>query len=134
MYVVWEGLIAVCDDMKRYAWYLKTRRYEKALALFKTQQRAVDAMWQAMLRGFHAVSVVTYLPAPLGELLRDRLDREVVPCRDFLSTTPAELVRRLPHMSWVLRIADPELPRSRAFGSAGLYVPAEHPEILGTLL
>lgn len=133
MFVVWEGLIATCDNPAKFDWFMNTRRPGRAVALFKTNQLAVSAMWQAMLHGVHGVSVVTFLPERLWGLVQDRVESDVVPCRDFLGTTPAELVRRLPHMPWVSAIADPELYRSRAYGSYGRHVPAEHPELIGRL-
>lgn len=133
VYVVWEGLIATCGEMRKVRALIKLRRFAKALDMFETHTRAVDAMWQSLQRGQFGMSVLTHLPAPMAALLPDRLDRELVPCRDFLSISPVELVSRLPHMPYVAAIADPELYRARAYGSLGRYVPPEHAEVLGNL-
>lgn len=133
IYVVWEGLIATCGREKKFARCMKTKRYEKALSLFETHQRTVDAMWQTMMRGTLGVSVVTFLPSSIGRLLPERLDDDMVPYRDFLVLTPEILLKRLPHMPWAYVVADPDPRRVLAYGSKGRHVPAEAAELIGFL-
>jgi hypothetical protein len=133
VYVVWEGLLATCGQPEKFRRLVRLRRYARALDLYETHGLAVNAMWQAMTRGDYGVSVLTHLPASVADLLAERLDTEIVPYRELLQISPAELGRRLAYMPWLLAVADPELYRARAYGSRGRFVPPEHAEIIGNL-
>lgn len=133
VYVVWEGLIATTGEMGKVQKYVKMRRFEKALALFQPHYVAIDAMWQAMNRGGYGISVVTHLPEAMAAFLPNRLDMDVVPYRELLTISPGDLVHKIPHMPWLLGIADPELYRARAYGSFGRHVPVEHAYLIGNL-
>jgi len=131
MYVVWEGLIAVCCDMKQFHKLMKQRRYGKALELFEPQPLTIAAMWKAMHDGLPwSFSVVTHLPKPLLDGVLDSLAAENVPYQSFLAVSPGELRHRLPYMPWVIGVADPESGRARSYGSFGCFVP---PESAGSL-
>jgi hypothetical protein len=134
VYVVWEELLATCGDMPKVRLLLKLRRYQRALDMFETHSRAVNAMWQAMTRGTYGVSVVTHLPKGLADLLIDRLDYDLVPYREFVAMSAHDFIQQVPHMPWVLAVADPDPFRARAHGSLGRFIPAEHAERIGTLL
>ena len=133
LYVVWEGLIATCGEMDRALKLIRLRRYKKALGLFHVHYVAVDAMWQVMHHRSYGVSVLTHLPKGFAELLPEWLDMNVVPYRDIVALSPGDLVNQMPHMPWLLGVADPEQYRARAYGSFGKHVPPEHAEMIGVL-
>jgi hypothetical protein len=133
IYVVWEGLIATTGEESRFQRYVKTRRSEKALALYERHTRAVTAMWQVIRRGPFNVAVLTYLPPAVAALLPDRLTLDHVPFYEVLVTTPAAMAEQIPYMPWIAAVVDPDPSRALLYGSFGRHVPPEHAEMIGWL-
>lgn len=131
IYVVWEGLLATTGEGKRFERYVRMRRYKKALDLYATHTRAVNAMWQAIRAGSYNVAVLTFLPTVVAELLPERLDQDMVPRYELYVTTPLELAQQIAYMPWVAAVVDPDPSRRLLYGSYGRHIPPEQAEMIG---
>ncbi|UXX94025.1 hypothetical protein N7U49_21710 [Streptomyces sp. AD2-2] len=136
VYVVWEELLGVPTtrySVRRFHSRLRWRRPRAALALYKTNQAAVRALWD-LWEADQRVAVVTYLPVAAVGALAERLDREHVPHTRLVVSQPRDMSRLIALLDDVARIFHGFPEHNLLYGPKGFLVPPQAPELMREVL
>jgi len=125
---VWEHLLAHLPTERRRDWDKIMRRQRKhgktseALALWVTDTTMMAQVWRTHWNHDYGLDVITYLPEPFEEPLRQRLDAERTPFGNVTATTPERFAYEA-NTPGIARVFDVEPERSWVYGSKGRFVP-----------
>lgn len=136
VYVVWEELLATPTarySVKRFHSRLRWHRPRAALALYQTNQAAVQTLWD-LWEMDQRVAVVTYLPVAAVGSLAERLDREHVPHTRLVVSQPRDMSRLIALLDDVARIFHSTPEHNLLYGPKGFLVPPHAPEIMREVL
>ncbi|MFD9815114.1 hypothetical protein [Streptomyces sp. NPDC059080] len=136
IYVVWERLLGIPGlrfTPRRFANRQRWHRHRAALDLFRTNEAAVQTLWD-LWEEDRPVTVVTYLPREVAAHLPGRLERDNIPHRRLLVDQPLHMSRTIALLDDVARIVHSIPGHNLLYGPKGLLVPPQAPELIREVL
>lgn len=103
--------------------YVRTRRWKKAVEQWEISDRAYALMWDVTWRYSFRFDIVTFRPPGFAKALAQIFDEVGLPVSHVIATTPVGLAQRLAFMPDVRHVYDADGDRLFTWGGRGVYMP-----------
>lgn len=123
---VFEGTVGSLPSKTAEAkerWYLKMKRWDKAVACWDIADRSYALLWDCTWRYNFRFDVVTFRPKGFAKALALLFDDVGLPVGHVIATSPAGLAQRLAHMPDVKYVYDADAARLFTWGGRGVHMP-----------
>jgi hypothetical protein len=117
------GTLSGKVDEAKESWYLRSKRWRKAVDLWEISDRAYALLWDVSWRYNYRFDVVTYHQPHFAKALAERFDDEGLPVGRVIASTPMKLARQLAFMPDVRYVYDADESRLFTYGGRGVYMP-----------
>lgn len=131
-YVVLEGLVLIpgpAFTQKRFAWRVRTRRYDSALSLLAYNHHAMAALWNLWMAS-RPVCLITYLPATMLPAIRRSVDENSVPHVRTIQVTEKLMAHTIALRRDALMVFDADPERALLYGPKGRIIRPEQAEMM----
>lgn len=123
---VFEGTVGTLPSKTAEAkerFYLRTKRWAKAVELWQIADRAYALLWDVTWRYNYRFDIVTYQPKGFAKALAERLDDEGLPVGRVFASSPNLLTKKLAFMPDVRYVYDADPSRHLTYGGRGVHMP-----------
>jgi hypothetical protein len=105
------------------AWYLRAKRWRKAVDVWDISDRAYALLWDVSWRYNYRFDVVTYHRPHFAKALAERFDDEGLPVGRVIASSPPKLAKQLAFMPDVRYVYDADESRLFTYGGRGVHMP-----------
>jgi hypothetical protein len=121
----WDALAHIPNDIavSKYEWYLRTHRWQKAVACWEIFPLMSKWLWDIVWRHSVKLDVVTFNGEQFAAALQRRFDEQQLPVNHTLSMQPDELAKELAVMPDVRRVYFGNPEDQFKYGPRGEFVP-----------